>query len=810
MSKHNADRAPRCPGFPALLLGSALLLAACGGGGGDGGGEQNPPPPPPPPPPANSAPTIGGEPASSTHAGSEYAFTPRAEDPDGDELTFTVENAPHWASFDETTGTLSGIPLTADLGDYSDIVITVSDGEASAELPAFSVTVLAQVLGKGNFSAEGDVFPTETGYRSVGALVLNTGERILRFEEADLTLGFDGDGRLIDFEGETIIPRNPVETVTIDSPVRAIVGLMSGAEINADEAFGITLQEDTYYFVFFASVAIDITIENRAAPGVFESITLETPAAGQVLLITDPTDPFLYRFGSQPLIGTLGRGESVNGLIPFVPALDHPELDTFSGHEIDKGAMGLGVKVFDFFELAGTRVVKNPGFTEIDWDDPFQSPIEYRAGLNGDASFAFSVLSVGLFSFDLANASATLDVGFDRQSMAMQARIAPDVSWVPDWFPFVPQTEAVGDWFVNGEGAFAATLRGSYVSTVPPAEIAGSMAITNESTILSGTTGDEAGEFTVSVEFADNVTTARLGFEEDFAAGIGGVVTDALDRELAAAEAALAEFEQAVADYEFELSLRGLRPLIAGIVDTAIGVLQGIPATVRDRADNATVAYIRSQCVFPGTIFEVCLASVVNENDVGNQVGEEARREAASAIVPYVNALQDLKTQAASGDSEALREALRSALLLVYDNRVFSHTFDIEYDFPDPFPKNVNVYSTTYTQTILPPDTAERILTAANNVHRIGETSDIMISAQAVFDAFPTEEVFASVRQEVQDGIADIPTLDGMGAVIVNDSVDAFITIGGVDHPVAVNVFKPSEAIPALGDLLAEWLLYGE
>lgn len=59
----------------------------------------------------------------------------------------------------------------------------------------------------------------------------------------------------------------------------------------------------------------------------------------------------------------------------------------------------------------------------------------------------------------------------------------------------------------------------------------------------------------------------------------------------------------------------------------------------------------------------------------------------------------------------------------------------------------------------------------------------------------------------MQDGLAQIPSVDGMGAVIAGDSVDAFVTLDGVDHPVAFNVFKPSEAIPALGDLIAGQLL---
>jgi len=784
-----------------LTLAACLLLNACGGGGGsDRGGTQ-----PPPPPPSNAAPTIGGDPVTSIHAGGEYSFTPTADDADGDALLFEIANAPHWAAFDESTGELSGTPLTSNVGDYNDIVITVTDGEATAVLPVFSLTVLAQILNTGNFTTEGEVTPVGNGYHSVGDLVMNTGERIQRFEDADLLLDFDADGKLIDFSGETLLPSNISDTVTIASPVRAVVGMMTGAEINADDAFGILLQEETNYFVFFVSTSLDLVIGDRSDPGAVESVTLETPVGGEILIITDPTDPFLYRYGSQALIGTAGRGESTNGLIPFVPQLSHPELDSFSGHELVKGSMGLGVKVFDFFEISGTRVVKNPQFGDIDWEDPFESEIEFRAGLNGDAQFSFSILSVGLFSFDLARTSATLDVGLDRQSMAMQTRVAPDVSWVPDWFPFVPTTEVVGDWFVNGDGEFSASLGGSYRSIVPPADIAGRMQISNEGTILSGTTGDAEGEFTVSAEFRDNATMARVEFEEDFTAGLTGEVTAALDRQLAAAQQALDDLEAAIADYEFELSLRGLRSALPGIADAAISVLNGIPGTVRDAVDNATVAYIRDECIT--VVFaEVCLSSVVNENAIGDTTGADARNQATAKIAPYISMLGNLKTQAQNADSESLREALRLALLAVHGNQEFSETITVTYDFPEPF-ADATVYNQTVERRIIPVATAEQILAAANNIHRIGETSDIMISAQAIYDAFPTEEVFATTRQEVEDGLAQIPTLDGMGVTISGGAVDAFVTLGQQDYRVGFNVLNPTEATEGVAAIIAEQLL---
>jgi hypothetical protein len=101
------------------------------------------PPPPPPPPPPNTPPTIGGNPPASVVAGSPYGFTPTAGDDDGDTLTFSILGLPSWAAFNSTTGRLSGTPSTSNVGTFSNIRISVSDGEASANLPAFSIAVTA-------------------------------------------------------------------------------------------------------------------------------------------------------------------------------------------------------------------------------------------------------------------------------------------------------------------------------------------------------------------------------------------------------------------------------------------------------------------------------------------------------------------------------------------------------------------------------------------------------------------------------------------------------------------------------------------
>jgi len=63
-----------------------------------------------------------------------------------------VQGLPSWAGFDTANGRLRGIPGAGDARTYPGITITVSDGQYSAELQAFSVTVLGQVSGTATIS----------------------------------------------------------------------------------------------------------------------------------------------------------------------------------------------------------------------------------------------------------------------------------------------------------------------------------------------------------------------------------------------------------------------------------------------------------------------------------------------------------------------------------------------------------------------------------------------------------------------------------------------------------------------------------
>ncbi len=90
---------------------------------------------------ANTGPTISGSPPTAVNVGMPYSFTPAASDPAGNALTFNIQNKPVWASFNPANGALTGTPAAANAGTYTNIVIGVSDGSASASLPAFTITV---------------------------------------------------------------------------------------------------------------------------------------------------------------------------------------------------------------------------------------------------------------------------------------------------------------------------------------------------------------------------------------------------------------------------------------------------------------------------------------------------------------------------------------------------------------------------------------------------------------------------------------------------------------------------------------------
>lgn len=188
---------------------------------------------------ANAVPLISGTPAYSVAENSGYNFVPTASDADGDPLTFSVSNLPAWASFNSTTGGLTGTPVSADVGVYSGIVITVSDGLNSASLAPFSIEVTA-----GPNSA-----PTISGTPQTTVAENST--------YSFVPTAADGDGDLLTFS-VTNLP----SWASFDTATGAITGMPGSGDVGTSSNIRISVSDSV---ASTALAAFSITVNAASA-----------------------------------------------------------------------------------------------------------------------------------------------------------------------------------------------------------------------------------------------------------------------------------------------------------------------------------------------------------------------------------------------------------------------------------------------------------------------------------------------------------------------------------------------------------------
>jgi hypothetical protein len=217
----------------------------------------------------NEPPLIGGDPITEGRPGFAYSFTPDASDPDGDPLTFTIQNKPGWAVFDPATGTLSGTPTGRVGNNFANIVIGVEDAEFSTALPAFTITLV---------SNQAPVFE--------GALP----ERVQVGQEYRFTpdAAYDPDGDPLSFEMTRGDRGNLPHWLTIDQTT----GVVSGVPDRAALA-----EQPYWYFTLHASDGnsrttlawIHLRVDNTAPTISGEPATLLGPA-GAYEFVPSATD----------------------------------------------------------------------------------------------------------------------------------------------------------------------------------------------------------------------------------------------------------------------------------------------------------------------------------------------------------------------------------------------------------------------------------------------------------------------------------------------------------------------------------------
>ncbi len=798
------------------LLSGVLTLTACGGGGSDTTGATDKTLPE-----KNTLPVINGLPSAAVKSGTPYQFKPEYEDADGDPLTFKITNKPDWATFDGSNGTLSGQPSKADIDVYADIVISVSDGKDDTSLEPFSIKVLVKNINRDHIEINGavtSVLPGTPGADSAinvkGTAAFNVNGNTQTLEDAIVVMEFDDQGNLLNMSGETTLPKKMSDGLAINSSVKARIGMFKGVDINADPDLGIMLKDDIDYFVYYIGTKTDITVGSENTT----QIKLEPPLSGEIVFISDPTDPFYYYYANIPLVGELGRGESENGFIPFKPTENLSNLDAFDGHTLDKGSISLGIKAVDLLSFEGTRVIKQPVLGEINWDDVMDSNLTFKAGLNGKAKFALSVLSVGLFEFDLASASATLDMGLKRQNFALQGTVAPNVSWQPDWFAILPEGVMVSNLVVNGKTGFKATITGEFKSTIPVAAFKGAMVISQKGAKFTAQIPDQQIPIDFSAEFKNGQTSVEITAPIETNA-ISQSINQQLDEELAQIEQAVTKLTDAISDYEFEVSLRGVRKTIPALVDQTVPKLKDLPTQVYNTVYSSVKTGIESKC-YSKTVtvlgvskkFTFCAKDYVNEVQIAKDSAADAKIKTNTEVNAIIPALQELKKQALAADDASLRQALKTALLLVYSKRTVTVSINRTVTIPLPWPINDRSYNIKRTErlTVLDTITANKLKFAADNVHRIQETSDIKISAQQIVDQLPTKEIINKAKQEVNNGLNKIPSFQGAGYVINQGNYLSYIILNNEKISVNANVLNPFELMQAITDEVNRRVKAGE
>jgi hypothetical protein len=199
------------------------------------------------PPPTNVAPTIAGTPATTATVGQAYTFVPTGDDANDDALTFSIQNAPSWITFTPATGRLSGTPTTASIGTTSNIVITVSDGQASASLAAFNLQVAAA--------------PTTPPVNRAPTITGTPGTTVA----ADTAYSFrpvasDPDGNTLLFSIQ-----NQPSWATFSTSTGRLAGTPTSANVGTSARITITVSDGTLS-TSLASFQIQVTAPSNRAP----------------------------------------------------------------------------------------------------------------------------------------------------------------------------------------------------------------------------------------------------------------------------------------------------------------------------------------------------------------------------------------------------------------------------------------------------------------------------------------------------------------------------------------------------------------
>ena len=669
-----------------------------------------------------------------------------------------------------------------------------------------------------DLTPEGNVTETETGYLVEGSLSMETesGETIT-FVEADLDVQFNEDGSLRSISGSSDVPIS-TDYFEFEAPVRADIGFFNGKFLNENRDFEILLQEDRWYFVFAISASFGINIGFNDDPEATKPLSISPPIGGHVTLIQDYTDPmFFFSLGHDDGLGGDGGtgdgsgsgdggsdgnsdgggellgvsfGVSHEGLFIYEPTNPVDKVVSFNASTVKGGTFTF----WGVLQASGLRY-ENKGFGASFYSpDPLDSDFEagYRSGINGELEFSLDIASFVSFGFPIGEGStaieavASTDGGVTARAF-FNGLVDPDLSWWPDFIPIVPNNSLQAYGYVEDSGWFDIGLSGVYGLDTPGGfrGITGDMRATPEALTLEGTAAIDEDTWNAFITFTADQTRVVTTPPVSFTDGISETVTAQIDDAIATTEQALEDLQKANEQYELELSLRGLRAALPGIVDEALDIIDdAVDAAIksaRDQRDQILEDYDRVAC----------------SDNITSQVN--------AVVKPYKDALNRLKNAVdASNDNAQTRIEIEDALrdLAALDKINKTVTVSITHGgtlFKCSQFKQTDTRSVTINRTVISSEYKAKLLEAADNVKYISEADGIRFDAQVIVDELPTLEELNSLKDSIESCVAELTENIGDVGFIYHHETKTythFMVIGGEEKEVgSFDIFSQDQLI---------------
>ncbi|MGW9685854.1 hypothetical protein [Flagellimonas sp. 2504JD1-5] len=667
---------------------------------------------------------------------------------------------------------------------------------------------------KDDITPEGNVVDTEDGYTVDGKVTMETesGEEVV-FEDADLDVEFNEDGSLKNFSGTVEIP-SPSNYFEFADPIKADVGFFTGKFLNDNRDYEIRLKDERKYFVFAISVAIEMSVGANDDPDATKPITISPPlSGGHITLIADYDDPmFFYSIGVNGGLGGdngdgnnggngndsddgelsgISFGSSLNAYLRYEPTLPVENVIAFDAKTVTGGT-------FSFWTVleASGMYYKNSGF-DVDFNlkEPMNSNIGvgYRAGINGSMSFSADIKNIVSFGFPIGKGSAAI-VAEASTNNGINARafvnglVDPDLSWWPEFIPISPDGQLNVYGYVEQTGAFDMGLSGNLGLETPTGtkSVDGALRLTQDAFTMDGKVTIDEEIWEANVAMTKEQTKVIATPPSNFTDGISETVTAQIDAAIETTEQAISDLEAANEQYELELSLRGLRAALPGIIDRANQEI--------DDAVAAGIASGRSQAnkILSDNNRILCsdnISSVVN-----------------SIVKPYRDALNRLKNAVNdSNDNTQTRNELEAALrqLASLDRINKSATLTIVHGHKTFGCGSLWRLTSTRTvkidEVILTSTQKAQLLEAADNVKFIQEADGIRFDAQVIVDELPTVEELEKLKDGVEACVSELTDgLEKSGFTYIHDTKEfrPFIIINGEEKEVgSFDVFNSDEII---------------